>query len=262
MKHLDILNSFINLKKKKRPHYSNAALARDLDISGAFLSSILIGKKSIPPSLALKLVEKLNMDDYSKNEFLKGIICAKYSNSIFESILNDINTNEISTYLPIFDDQTSILGKWYYIAILELINCSNFIEDISFLANKLNISNDQTREALLVLENEKAIIRDEKGNLIKSENYLRIPTIKTSELIREFHLQMIDQATQELKSKTSDNDYCRRLISGITFTANPDLFEECKKEIENAIHQVSSKFSRGNCTEVYQLNVQLFPLTK
>ena len=72
---------------------------------------------------------------------------------------------------------------------------------------------------------------------------------------------MIKKASDVLKSCTTDKDYSRRLISGITFTANPDHLLECKKELENIIHQVSSKFSKGSCTEVYQINIQLFPLT-
>lgn len=71
---------------------------------------------------------------------------------------------------------------------------------------------------------------------------------------------MIEEAQKNLTIKTSKNDFERRLISGITVAVNPHKVEQCKKMLDETLHQVSLILSEGECTEVYQMNIQLFPL--
>jgi hypothetical protein len=43
---------------------------------------------------------------------------------------------------------------------------------------------------------------------------------------------------------------------------DPRKMEEAKRRIEEFKNQMADLLTEGNCKEVYQLNIQFFPLTK
>ena len=72
-----------------------------------------------------------------------------------------------------------------------------------------------------------------------------------------------DDKTGNRNDAIADVDaYARRDITGITFAANPARLKPRRKR-SNVSAEAFRPFSpRDLCTELYQLNVQLFPLTK
>ncbi len=87
------------------------------------------GKKEIPSRLAYTLSEKLNIDGFTRN-FFREILKGKYENSIFNDAILELSDDLIDKYLPVLTNDTSLLNKWYYIAVLELVNTSGFQENI------------------------------------------------------------------------------------------------------------------------------------
>ena len=59
----------------------------------------------------------------------------------------------------------------------------------------------------------------------------------------------------------SKQNFQRRLFTGFTFAFAPDRLDEAKNRILDFLSDLSSEMSQGSCSEVYQCNVQLFPLT-
>ena len=48
----------------------------------------------------------------------------------------------------------------------------------------------------------------------------------------------------------------------MTFACNPEKLDEAKMRIEEAMFRIVRELTKGDCTEVYQYNLQLFPLTR
>ena len=261
MKHLKLIKAAIQSKRVTNSQYSNNALARDIGVSGAFLSNILNGKKDIPLDVLVSLLERLNFDDFTKNEFLKFFLMHKYSGTLFEQYLGALNPLEQHNFLPLVTPTSSILKKWYYLAILEYFSCDSYTENLEKIAHRFALTDNEVLETFFVLEKAKVIEKDAEGRFKKCERYIRIPTNEPVVYIREFHNQMIEEAQKNLMQKISTEDFQKRLITGITVAVNPKNIEQCKRIIEEALHQVSLQLSEGECSEVYQMNMQLFPLT-
>ena len=73
---------------------------------------------------------------------------------------------------------------------------------------------------------------------------LRLASAKSQPEIRNFHKQMLKRAEEELK-KTSPEDFERRLITGITITADPDKIEVAKKMLSDALHEIANLLGEG-----------------
>ena len=95
----------------------------------------------------------------------------------------------------------------------------------------------------------------------KVHSRLEIPTARPEEAIRHFHLQMIQKAIDAANS-TNAEDFAARDITGMTMPLNPARLPEAKARIKRFRRSLMSYVTRGKCTELYQLNVQLFPLTR
>jgi hypothetical protein len=55
--------------------------------------------------------------------------------------------------------------------------------------------------------------------------------------------------------------YVSGLITGLTFAGNPANFERAQRHLHQALYESAEILTAGPCTEVYQLNAQLFLLT-
>ena len=67
---------------------------------------------------------------------------------------------------------------------------------------------------------------------------------------------------REARKSGKKIDYEARDISGAMFAVNSKRIPQAKKKIEKFRRQLLQFLSRGECDELYQLNVQLFSLTR
>lgn len=258
----DILKIYFERKKLTFPSYSLRALARDLDVSPAYVSTILSGKKALPEQRLKDFIRVLDLDD---------IAILQLKNALFPESIKDAKMGEnqlgrddidfFNKYKPLDKKKYEILNDWYNIAILDLTTCENFESRPEWIAKKLRITQ---LEVEIAIENLKRhnLLCEKDGKLQKVELKLRFPTKISQTVIRKFHKQMIKKAYDELDAKTKDDDFANRLILGSTFAVNSTKMDLLKEKIQNALFEVSSTASDGPCQSVYQLNIQFFPLSR
>ena len=81
--------------------------------------------------------------------------------------------------------------------------------------------------------------------------------------VRAFHDQILEKAQMLLRNETSEDEFSRRLISGLVVTATPEKIEAAKKKLSEFLHELADELMEGEAgTEVYSLAAQLIPLTK
>lgn len=141
------------------------------------------------------------------------------------------------------------------------MTCEDFQSDTHWIARRLGILKGDVDEALNVL-NKLDLIEQSTNGWVKKSKKIRFPTVRSQAEIRNFHRQMIEQALKELNCKTTSQDFERRMISGITFSCNPKKIKKIKQKLNLLIHEIANSAMEGSCTEVYQINLQFFPLTK
>lgn len=258
----DILKIYFERKKLTYPQYSLRALARDLDVSPAYASAILSGKKPLPETRLKDFIKALDLDDIAALQLKHAIFPEdKKAASVKDSLLSDTDLDFFNKYKPLDKKKYDILNDWFNIAIMDLTTCQDFVSSPEWIAKKLRISRLQVE---IAIENLKFhnLLSEVDGKLQKVELKLRFPTKISQTVIRKFHKQMIKKAYEELDSKTEDHDFEKRLITGTTFALNEEKIKILKDKIQNAIYEVSAMASEGPCQSVYQMNVQFFPLTK
>jgi uncharacterized protein (TIGR02147 family) len=125
----------------------------------------------------------------------------------------------------------------------------------------LGLLPSETAEALEVLK-KLDLIQEIEDSFIKKDKKLRFSTTQSQVEVRQFHKQMIQKALQELEFKTHQADFEKRLITGITFAANKKKIEKAKQKLAEVLHEIANDLMDDDCDEIYQLNLQFFPLTK
>jgi len=258
----EILKLYFERKKLTFPSYSLRALARDLDVSPAYASTILSGKKSLPETRFKDLIRVLDLDDIATLQLKNSLYPEeKRKSENGQPQLKKEDLDFINKYKPLEKKKYEILNNWYNIVILDLTTCKDFVSDPAWIARKLKITQ---LEVEIAIENLKyhGLLDLVDGKLQKIDTKLRFPTKISQSVIRKFHKQMIKKAYEELDSKIDEKDFSNRLISGSTFALNPEKMELIKEKIQNALYEVSNMASEGTCESVYQFNIQFFPLSR
>lgn len=253
MQALELLNSYY--RKKKLRGYSLRALARDLKVSPAFVSNILKGKKKVPPALIPELSRRLDIDSETALEITRQL--SPQTVSVKSSFKSPTASNHWEA-----EDKKSLsaLRQWFYVAILELITCSDFDGSSKMISRRLGLSLASVEVAVRELQ-ALGLLTIKSGKIHKTKKHIKISSAKSIQEIRGFHRQMLKKADEEL-SETSPEAFERRLIAGITISADPAKIQIAKKMLSDALHEVANFLSEEPGSEVYHLAGQLFPITK
>jgi uncharacterized protein (TIGR02147 family) len=262
MKSNELLKQYLNRKQEFNPAYSLRAFARDLKVSPSYVSLVLSGKKKLSAKTLERAIAVLDLDDNAAMN-LKRMMAAESPEGkmLLENSLEQGSRSSVQGYRPLPKGKISLLHRWYYVAVLDLMTCSGFRSDIDWISKRLGITLDEVREAIFALERLK-LIQVTDGSWKKASPKVRIPTTQSQSEVREFHRQMIEMSLHELLKKSDQIAFEKRLISGVTFAANPKKLKKAMQLLNESIHHVADDLMKGECTEVYQLNFQLFPLSR
>jgi uncharacterized protein (TIGR02147 family) len=265
----EILGKAFKTRAKGAPGFSLRRLAQMVDLSPSHLSRVLKGEKKFPERKIEHFVKALSMDD-SRAQLLRQSVLweiIKSKGTAFQAASEMLNQggelsieNPMAEYDELSPAEYEILQAWYNIALLDLTTCSNFTSDPKTIAARLGISVKQVDSALAALLRAGLIQATSKG-YTKSKRRLRFPGTKSLPVLRKFHRAMIQRALYVLDKQTSDEEFKKRLITGVTVAINPAQIGKAKRKLETALHEAVAILSSGECTEVYQINLQLFAMT-
>lgn len=243
MKTQQALKHYFDRKKKSSPGFSMRSLARRLDISPSFLSRALNGKKAMPVELQEKLAAALDVEPelLNKNEPEKMM--------------------EAREWTLAEKDATRILRNWYYIPVLEFTTLENYDGSVSEIARRLGLS-VQTTEITLRELTDLGLLKSVDGRLMKTDSLLKFTSSKSVLAFRKFHDEMLEKSQETLRKATADEDFQKRLITGITITASDEAIQAAKQKLAACLHEIASDLAASPGTDVYQLSAQLFPLSR
>jgi uncharacterized protein (TIGR02147 family) len=146
--------------------------------------------------------------------------------------------------------------------IREMVGLADFRFDPQWIASRLSgeVTVAEVARALKTLFS-LGLIRSEGSNVVQSE-----PTVETedvtdvSALIPQFHRTMMNKA-QEAQDLVAAS---LREITGMTITLGDDDLDQLKQEVMEFRRSVFKKYGqvKPSHNRVYQINLQMFPLTK
>lgn len=230
-------------RRRKNPKYSLRAFAKALQISPSHLSHILSGKRVVKASVAIRLAKVL---DLTSTETI-GLLQEELGNP--KASQNDFQILGL--------DEFGLIASWHYYAILGLANLKSNIATPEWIAQKLQISTETAKRCF------KELVRlgyvDIVGHQFKqATEYFVTPIDVPSEIARRYHKQSLQLAAQKIDSV----DVRQREYNSMTLPINPRKLSVAKKLIRSFTKRFTEEMSRGHNSEVYNLCIQFFPLTK
>ncbi|KYG70711.1 TIGR02147 family protein [Bdellovibrio bacteriovorus] len=239
-----LLNEY-QRRRSSSPELTNAQFARILGIPSSRLSDYINGRRIMTQAVGRQVIKGLGMAD-TDFEHLKNLI--------------EFDKRKVKTLLPegqLKEDEFGVICDWYHFAILALVPIKTFQPNANWIADRLNIPLEVASAAidrlcrlgLLIVEDGKFTVT--KKQLETTHN---IP----SESLRRSHKQSITQVLDNMDRIPLD----LRDVTSITFPMNRKKIPEAKRLIRNFRRKMATLMTQGPKTDVYNLNVQLFPVTK
>lgn len=163
---------------------------------------------------------------------------------------------------PIDKGRFEYLDKWYHSAVRELIAHPDFTGDPAWIAKRVHprISTAQAGKSLDLLLRLGLIRRDaDTGRLYQAEAQLSTAPEVASLAVSNYHRAMLKLAENSIESFDGESRDLRAVTLGIP----KDRFPELKRKLETFWRELLDLSVAGDrVEEVYQVNLQAFPLTK
>lgn len=252
------IKSELSRRLKKNQAYSLRAFARALKIEAGVLSQYLSGKRIPSYKAAQKLIRGLALSPDQKNSFLTSLAGHHQSrglkrlNPVFRSTTLEIAPKALNV------DLFQVIGDWHHYAILLLTEVENFKEDSRWIAKTLGITQIEAKLALERLI-ELNLLQRKNGRLrfvdqkVTTEN-----KAITTPALRRRQRQILEKAIDSLENDPIEI----RSMTGMTMAIDPSKIKEAKKLISEFNQKMSSFLESSTRSEVYELQISLFPLQK
>ncbi len=257
------LKDFYESRKAHSPNFSFRYLAQKAGInSSSFYKHIFDGSRNLTKSTILKTCHALKLDDLEAEYFeVLVFFCQaktlKEKNQFFKKLITlqqarNIKKIEINNY--------AYFEKWHHCVVRELVTMLNFPEDYEKLGKMVSpaISARDAKDSVKLLL-ELGFLKRRDGILIQNEPLIATgPSIHSVEVIR-FQIAMLQLAIQSFENINVKNRY----TSSTTFSISQTNFNAFVKKIRSMKSSLMELARIDNSPEqVYQLNLNLFPVSK
>jgi uncharacterized protein (TIGR02147 family) len=228
-----------------------------------FLKLVIDGQRNLSDDSIQRFATVLQLDDAERRFFADLVAFDQAANSDERNQAWDriASSRRFRTARRIDHDWVAYLSRWYYPVIREMAARPDFRDDPIWISTNVlpAITAAQAREALELLDSLGLIVKSDDGTWSRGE-----PSITTGHEVRGFaagnyHRQMLERAAASIDLVERD----KRDISALTVCVTPEVAAEVKRRIHAFREQIlefCDREARGSA--VYQLNVQLFPLTR
>lgn len=250
--------------KELKTQYSFRYFARRAGLSSSnFLKLVMDGKRNLGPSTIDKFVKALKLDAEAATFFADLVALDQAQtlaerNRAFERVAANRRFRAARRLEgPLF----TYLTHWYYPAVRELAGRSDFVEDPAWIAKQLMppITTRQARAALKTLQDLGLLVADEHGRLVRGETSLTTGHEVRSVVIPAYHRQMIERAADAIERVPPDE----RDVSALTVCIQSRSLADLKARIRRFREEMLERCdSEEQPEQVYQLCIQLFPLSK
>jgi uncharacterized protein (TIGR02147 family) len=158
-------------------------------------------------------------------------------------------------------DKFELYREWYHSAIRELLFFFRFQGDYAALAKKLNppITVPQAKASIRLLQALELIKPDESGCLRPASPLIKKDTSVQSLLMKDYFRKKLELGIQALERFDKED----RDISSMTVSLSRAAFQTARAELQGLRKKFLKLAEREQRPEhVYQINFQVFPITK
>lgn len=235
--------------KSKNSQFSLRAFSRLLSLSPSSLSEFLNGKRNFSEKKMRSLADHLCFDPSDWEAF---------NQKISDDYKTPEEIKKTSHQVQIANDQYFLVADWHYYSILSLIETSEFIYDLKWIAKRLNTTVYKVESCIERLSRIGFIrINDDNSVSLKEVELVTSEDIPNTSL-KKRHEKNLEAAKESLYQDSVG----KRDFSFGTIAINPDQLPEAKKMIRDFQDELFAFLQEGEKSEVYEICMHMFPRTK
>jgi uncharacterized protein (TIGR02147 family) len=250
--------------KATRPHFSYRYFSAKAGFrSPNFLKLVIDGKRNLSAESIEKFVHALKLKK-GEGEFFRTLVLMNQARTSDEKKFHTENLMRSRPFRhvhPIRKDQYDYYSQWYNVPIRELISLAGFREDPDWIARTLvpPVSPRQARKALERMLALGLVQRDDSGKLIPTDAFITTGDEVTSASVTQYHREMLRKASEAIdRFPPGERD-----ISSVTISLSGKRFEQIKQLVQKFRKELLAIADQDPSPEgVFQVNLQLFPLTR
>ena len=252
-----ILTGALARLSTKERRSSIRSVARRVSVSPSYLSKIFRGERPLTAKRLPPLAKALQLDRHEVAHLERAIIAASPLGALAKPKRPKRASSLAERYQDLGREHYWMLEEWHHIAILNLATTVGFVDSAESIARRLGIPRAIAEASLEKLIANGFLRRTSRG-IERMNQRLRFPANRSHPSLRAYHKSTIAQAARLLNKTPTDGEYDDRLIASVSFAGDPTRMEEAKMIVEEAIYRAAEHMAGGDCSDTYQVNLQLF----
>lgn len=256
------LRDFYNQQKKTNAFFSYRYIGNKVGMDSSFLIKVLQGHLHVAEDRIEKFHKICNFND-KEAAYFESLVhfnkakSEKESKLYFEKMLS-INKAKSD---KIVESQYEFFQKWYYSALWALMDGSPYKGEMKDLGNLLTppIGLKETKAAIKLLEDLKLITQDADGTYRATSLNLTTGKEWRSVAIMQYQREMIKMAAESLERFPKAERDISTLTVNIPEAAIPEI-RELTGEFRESLKKLVNSYTETD--RVYQMNIQMFPLSQ
>ncbi len=223
------------------------------------------GKRNLSLPMISRFSKTLQLDSV-RSHYFHHLVKMNQSRSIDEKSFHaryviKLRAEVESQHIP--QSHASLYDKWYYPMLREVLNLKYFREDPHWISELLynSVSPSEVAMGLEALENSGIAVRDKNGKLQAKDVVISTGHLVQNALAASQLKQMIIESTKALEFFSAKE----REFTGITLSLDNNAYLKSRELVQRFIKDILQLASDKNvpCPDrIYQLNLQLFPLSE
>lgn len=258
----EIIMKSVDRKKKEFPRFSIRWMAPKLGISHVYLGYILKGQRAVPLKMVEPLCEILDIDDNNKSRIYRDLL----SSQGFEPLSKSSNVpapqpQEMDLEWQLLSEKDfSFIAGWETTAIMLATQLQSYDGTPGFVAKYLGLPESLVSELFQVLF-EKDFMTVVDGKAQVTAKFYEFQTKRSIDLLWKYSHSVTQKALTTLEEKKTPEDRARRLFTGATVTCSAADLDRLKELLNSSLRQFLQEVTKSKSEEVYQINLQFFPLS-
>ncbi len=258
------LSAYANYKRTKNKHWTLGVWTKQLGLKSTSSISKVISGERLPGK---KIIEKLVLYfkfSTSDEKYFRGLIAfhkVKNDPELAVAVLEKLGKEHPNGSVAILEDSTfQILSNWYSFAVREVIRAGVSFKDLSLVSSLFNfkVNVKSLSYCLRSLKKAKLIEESESGDLFATSHRVQTQSDYASEAVKQYHEKTIALAKEAVRKISVEE----REFQGTTLNINKENFLAAQEMLRNFRERFVKNFEETDGNQIYQMQIQFFPLTK
>jgi uncharacterized protein (TIGR02147 family) len=261
----EYLRDYYEARKAIKSDYSYRVFTMRGDLkSPSHLKMIIDGKRNLTGKTVPKYIKALGLTSKKEKNYFELLVNYSQEKDMDQkkSFFHKLMEEKKKKGLTLMENaQFQFIANWHNVVIYVLLDVADFDGPNEQLLRLLkgDVTMKMAKESFVVLQTLGLIEKNAKGFWKQSKGAL-----STSEDIKdiafyEYHSSMIKLGLTSLRN----DPIVERELNGVTLPIKKEKLPELKEKIRQFRKEINEyTSSMEDCTQVYQMNIQLFPLTE